>query len=229
MSPLSHCPALKTGIDIVRSIPSAPKCQGFSVHRTTCPLKGRWHYPYPPTWTPVSIQCCQWHFKLYHAATTPLEPILVQNIGSIGITVAACLCIDLISCGYSAKALLPSESPTLLVLCKMELEGLPLCSSPEFEPCLVPFIGPTTPFPAIPLHPTPVTFQTPYRHGLPLLKIFFTGHRVRAGAHGGYGYDCCSWVGFHSGRFGQHSQSEVAWSGPKFDLDVWGTGPGCLL
>ena len=42
----------------------------------------------------------------------------------------------------------------------------------------MPFLKPTTPFPAIPYHPPLIIPNSPHRHDIPLLKILFIGHRV---------------------------------------------------
>ena len=81
--------------------------------------------------------------------------------------------------GPTSYMLLPKrQNPQQTRSCNQELSGPLLCSGPEVEPSVLPFLGPTTPFPAIPCHPTPVIPPSPNRHDFPLLKILFIGHGV---------------------------------------------------
>ena len=79
--------------------------------------------------------------------------------------------------GYSIIDQLYYVSHTLSVVCNTDLNGLLLCTGPESEPRLLPFLGSTT-LPSPCIRP-PITCSAPNRHGIPLLKIFFTRHRDR--------------------------------------------------
>ena len=63
---------------------------------------------------------------------------------------------------------------------KLMLPGILLCSGPEFEPYLLPFLGSIAPLPAVPAS-IPVSPSAPNRHCIPLMKILLTGYQVVMG------------------------------------------------
>ena len=121
-----------------------------------------------------------------------------------------CAFLDVSFIGISGGAFIPQA----LVLCRMELEGLLLCSGPYLEPCRLAW-GVQPLFPAIPsLASTPVTVPPPIRLDPPLQKILFLGPGARTQVlrgEGGVGFKATC-PDYHTPRWGSR-QRQLGWLG----------------
>ena len=77
----AHCRALKTGIGIVRIVPSALVSDVSGAEVIFVLHASRQAFGTIPTLAPIAIQCCQCHPKLCHAVTVTLESLGARKSG----------------------------------------------------------------------------------------------------------------------------------------------------